>query len=149
MAPKNDIKSVAKHLYLVDGSGYIFRAYFAIQRGGRPMARADGTPTGAVYQFTRMILKLLDQALADAAVDYLAVIFDAAATSFRNEIYSDYKAQRDDPPDELVPQIEWIRKLLEAMQIPILESEAYEADDILATVARFRGCVGQRIKCRL
>src|SRR5689334_1980288 len=83
----NNSASPAKHLYLVDGSGYIFRAYFGIQRGMKPMTRSDGTPTGAVYQFTRMVLKLVDEALADKAVDYLAVIFDKAEHTFRNEIY--------------------------------------------------------------
>jgi DNA polymerase-1 len=128
-------KPPAKHLYLVDGSGYIFRAFFAIARGARPMTRADGTPTGAVYGFTQMLLKLIEKAMADKAADYLAVVFDAAPTSFRNEIYSDYKAQRPDVPDELKPQFPLVREATRAMGLPSIELAEYEADDIIASYA--------------
>src|SRR5262245_50131549 len=135
MAPKNDTKSPAKHLYLVDGSGYIFRAYFGIQRGMKPMTRSDGTPTGAVYQFTRMVLKLVDDALADKAVDYLAVVFDKAEKTFRNEIYPEYNAHRADPPDDLRPQFPMVREATRAMGLPSIELSDYEADDIIASYA--------------
>ena len=132
---KNNITSPAKHLYLVDGSGYIFRAFFAIQRGGKPMTRADGTPTGAVYGFTNMLLRLIDKALADKAVDYLAVIFDKAEKTFRNEIYPEYKAHRPDAPEELVPQFPMVRDATRAMGLPSIELDQYEADDIIASYA--------------
>ena len=79
-----------RHLYLVDGSGYIFRAFHALP----PMTRSDGTPTSAVYGYTQMLINLIEQALADEAADYFAVIFDSDRRSFRNEIYTDYKANR-------------------------------------------------------
>ncbi len=125
----------AKRLYLVDGSGYIFRAYFAIQRGARPMTRADGTPTGAVYGFTNMLLKLIEKARADKAADYLAVVFDASEQTFRKEIYPDYKAHRPDPPDELVPQFPMVREATRALGLPSIELPDYEADDIIASYA--------------
>jgi len=124
-------KPPAKHLYLVDGSAYIFRAFHALP----PMTRPDGTPVGAVLGFTNMLLKLIDKALSDKAADYLAVIFDAAATSFRNEIYSDYKAQRPDVPDELKPQFPLVREATRALGLPSIELAEYEADDIIASYA--------------
>jgi len=117
-----------EHLYLVDGSGYIFRAFHALP----PMNRPDGTPTNAVFGFTNMILKLLE----DSEADGLAVIFDAGATSFRNEIYDDYKAHRPDPPEELIPQFGLIREATRAFGLPCIEMENYEADDLIATFAR-------------
>jgi len=117
-----------EHLYLVDGSGYIFRAFHALP----PMHRPDGTPTNAVFGFTNMILKLLE----DSEADGLAVIFDAGATSFRNEIYDDYKAHRPDPPEELIPQFGLIREATRAFGLPCIEMENYEADDLIATFAR-------------
>jgi DNA polymerase-1 len=134
-ASKQNATSPAKHLYLVDGSGYIFRAFFAIQRGGKPMTRADGTPTGAVFGFTNMLLRLIDKALADKDVDYLAVIFDAAEKTFRNEIYPEYKAHRPDAPEELVPQFPMVREATRAMGLPSIEMEQYEADDLIASYA--------------
>ncbi|WP_299625519.1 DNA polymerase I [Pelagibius sp.] len=117
-----------KHLYLVDGSGYIFRAYFAIP----PRSTADGTPTNATFGFTNMLIKLLRDSEADA----LAVIFDKSSKSFRNEIYGDYKAQRPDPPEDLVPQFAAIREATKAFNLPCIEMEGYEADDLIATYAR-------------
>lgn len=117
-----------KTLYLVDGSGYIFRAFHALP----PMNRPDGTPTNAVFGFTKMLMQLVEQIEAD----YLAVIFDAAKTTFRNEIYADYKANRDDPPEELVPQFALIREAVRAFNVPCLELEGYEADDLIATFAK-------------
>ncbi len=130
----------ARHLYLVDGSGYVFRAYFAMERarmqGGKRLTRADGTPTGAVLTFTQMLLNLIEKALADKADDYLAVIFDAASTSFRNAIYPEYKANREDPPDDLVPQFALVREATRALGLPCIELPDYEADDIIAAYAK-------------
>ena len=117
-----------KHLYLVDGSGYIFRAFFALP----PMTRPDGTPVNAVFGFTKMLMKLVSDADADA----VAVIFDKGRTSFRNDIYADYKAHRPDAPEELVPQFELIREATRACNLPCIEHKDYEADDIIASYAQ-------------
>jgi len=117
-----------EELFLIDGSGFIFRAYHAI-----PMLnRADGTPVNAVLGFTNMLTKLI----ADMEVKSIAVIFDAARKNFRNDIYEDYKAHRPPAPDDLVPQFGLIREATEAFSIPQIEVEGYEADDIIATYAR-------------
>ncbi|MBP5856499.1 DNA polymerase I [Marivibrio halodurans] len=118
----------AKHLYLIDGSGFIFRAFFALP----PMNRADGTPTNAVFGFSQMVLKLIEETDAD----HVAVIFDAARENFRNEIYPDYKGHRPDAPEELIPQFALIREATEAFNCPSIEMEGYEADDLIATYAR-------------
>lgn len=120
--------SQIKHLYLVDGSGYIFRAYFALP----PITTSDGRPSGAVYGYTTMLIKLLRESDADA----IAVVFDAGRQSFRNEIYGDYKAQRPEAPEDLVPQFAGIREATRAFNLPSIELEGYEADDIIATLAR-------------
>jgi DNA polymerase-1 len=117
-----------KHVFLVDGSGYIFRAFHALP----PLSRADGTPVNAVLGFTSMLMKLL----ADTDADHIAVIFDASRKSFRNEIYADYKAHRPDPPPELVPQFALIREATRAFNMPSIEMRGYEADDLIATYAR-------------
>jgi DNA polymerase-1 len=115
-------------IYLVDGSGYIFRAYHALP----PMNRADGTPTNAVYGFCNMLMKLMH----DAEADHIAVIFDAARKNFRNDIYEDYKANRDAPPEDLIPQFALIRQAVEAFNLKPIEMEGFEADDLIATYAR-------------
>ena len=117
-----------RHLFLIDGSGYIFRAFHALP----PLTRGDGTPVGAVYGFTQMIMKLVDETDADA----VAVIFDAARETFRNEIYSAYKANRPEPPEELIPQFALIRDATRAYNLPAVEMRGYEADDLIATYAR-------------
>ncbi len=117
-----------KHLYLVDGSGFIFRAFHAI----RPLNRPDGTPVNAVFGFTRMLMKLL----RDTNADHIAVIFDAARRNFRNDIYPDYKGHRPDAPEELIPQFPLIREASEAFNLHTIEIEGFEADDIIATYAR-------------
>ncbi|MEH6629622.1 MAG: DNA polymerase I [Halopseudomonas aestusnigri] len=117
-----------KHLYLVDGSGYIFRAFFGIP----PMRRPDGTPVNAVFGFTNMLLKLRD----DMEADGIAVIFDAGRSSFRNEFYKEYKAQRPDAPEDLVPQFALIREATDALNLPQVEMKGFEADDLIATYAR-------------
>ncbi len=124
--------SAGKHVYLVDGSAYLFRAFHALP----PMTRADGTPVNAVYGFTNMLLKLIDDAKADGDADYVAIIFDAARTTFRNDIYPDYKANRPPPPDELIPQFALVRDATRALELPCIEMDGYEADDIIATYAR-------------
>ena len=126
-----------KHLYLVDGSGYIFRAYFAIP----PRSTSEGTPTNATFGFTNMLIKLL----RDSDADGLAVIFDAGSRSFRNEIYADYKAQRPDPPEDLVPQFAAIREATKAFNLPCIEMENYEADDLIATYARLARAAGVEV----
>ena len=121
------------HFYLIDGSGYIFRAYYALP----PLSRkSDGMPTGAVSGFCSMLFKLLEDS---KSIDnkhrptHFAVIFDSARKNFRNEIYSDYKANRSDAPDDLIPQFEFIRKSVKAFNLPSIELINYEADDLIAT----------------
>jgi len=120
------------HLYLIDGSGYIFRAYHALP----PMTRPDGTPVNAVYGFSSMLFKLLEDVNAGEAPTHMAVIFDAARKSFRNDIYPDYKAHRPDAPEDLVPQFALIREAVDAFNTAAIEMQGYEADDIIATYAR-------------
>ncbi|MFC4346406.1 DNA polymerase I [Kordiimonas lipolytica] len=125
-----------KHLYLIDGSGYIFRAYHAMAYSKRPLTRADGTPVGAVYGFSNMIMKLLRD-LSDAErPSHLAVIFDASGRTFRNDIYPDYKAHRPPAPEDLVPQFPIIREATEAFGLPSIEMLGYEADDLIATYTK-------------
>ena len=112
-------------LILIDGSGYIFRAYYALP----PMTRKDGTPVNAVFGFTNMLVKLIE----DYSKEKLIVIFDAARENFRNKIYPEYKANRGETPEDLIPQFELIKKSVKAFSIPQLEIEGYEADDIIAT----------------
>ena len=124
------------HFYLIDGSGYIFRAYYALP----PLSRKrDGLPTGAVSGFCSMLFKLLEDSKSDDTINkptHFAVIFDSARKNFRNEIYSEYKANRSDPPDDLAPQFEYIRKSVEAFNLPSIEMINYEADDLIATYAK-------------
>ncbi len=124
------------HFYLVDGSGYIFRAYYALP----PLSRkSDGLPTGAVSGFCSMLFKLLEEARSDESKNkptHFAVIFDSARKNFRNEIFSEYKANRAEAPDDLAPQFEYIRKSVEAFNLPSVELINYEADDLIATYAK-------------
>lgn len=117
-----------KHLFLVDGSGFIFRAYHALP----PLTTRDGTPTNAVSGFTSMMMKLIE----DTDASHVAVILDAARKSFRNDFYPDYKAHRPPAPEDLVPQFPLIREAVRALNVPCIEMEGYEADDIIATYAR-------------
>ncbi|MDA0655858.1 MAG: DNA polymerase I [Proteobacteria bacterium] len=126
-----------KHLYLVDGSGFIFRAFHAV----RPLTRPDGTPVNAVYGFTQMVLKLV----ADSDADHIAVIFDAARKTFRNDIYPEYKAHRPPPPEELIPQFALVKQATEAFGLPAIELPGYEADDIIATYARLGAEAGANV----
>ncbi len=128
----NKIKNT-DHFYLIDGSGYIFRAYYALP----PLSRkSDGMPTGAVSGFCSMLFKLLEDSKSNENTNkptHFAVIFDSARKNFRNEIYSDYKGNRSDAPDDLIPQFEYIRKSVKAFNLPSVELINYEADDLIAT----------------
>ncbi len=121
------------HFYLVDGSGYIFRAYYALP----PLSRkSDGLPTGAVSGFCSMLFKLLEDSKSNENLQkptHFTVIFDSARKTFRNEIYSDYKANRSEAPDDLAPQFEYIRKSVLAFNLPSVDLINYEADDLIAT----------------
>jgi len=117
-----------RHVFLIDGSGFIFRAFHGLP----PMTRGDGTPVNAVFGFTKMIMKLIE----DTDADHIAVIFDKARKTFRSEIYPEYKAHRPPPPDELIPQFALVREATEALNVPAISLEGYEADDIIATYAR-------------
>jgi len=121
------------HVYLVDGSGYIFRAFHALPPLTRP---SDGLPVGAVHGFCAMLWKLLRETRAAEAPTHLAVVFDASRENYRNEIYDQYKANRPPPPDELVPQFPLIRDAVKAFNVACLELEGFEADDLIATYAR-------------
>jgi len=124
------------HFYLIDGSGYIFRAYYALP----PLSRkSDGLPTGAVSGFCSMLFKLLEESRNDDSDNkptHFAVIFDSARKNFRNNIYTEYKANRTEAPEDLVPQFEYIRKSVKAFNLPSIELINYEADDLIATYAK-------------
>ena len=133
------------HFYLIDGSGYIFRAYYALP----PLSRkSDGLPTGAVSGFCSMLFKLLEDSRADDSIHkptHFAVIFDSARKNFRNDIYSEYKANRAEAPDDLAPQFEYIRKSVEAFNLPSIELINYEADDLIATYAKKITSAGAKV----
>ena len=131
------LSTTENHLYLVDGSGYIFRAFHALPQ----MNRSDGTPTNAVFGFTTMLMKLVE----DLEADHLAVIFDTKRLTFRNDIFPDYKANRDEPPDDLKPQFSLIRDAVRAFRVPCLEMEGFEADDLIATYTRQARKKGMRV----
>ena len=124
------------HFYLIDGSGYIFRAYYALP----PLSRkSDGLPTGAVSGFCSMLFKLLEDSRSDDSnykPTHFAVIFDSARKNFRNDIYSEYKSNRSEAPEDLAPQFEYIRKSVKAFNLPSIELQNYEADDLIATYAK-------------
>lgn len=116
-------------VYLIDGSSYIFRAFFALP----PLSNASGLPTHAIYGFTTMTLKFLKT----YRPEYLAVVLDAGRETFRNQIYHEYKSNRPEAPPDLIPQFPYIRKVLEAMDVAVLELQGYEADDLIATSAKY------------
>ena len=130
------------HLYLIDGSGFIFRAYHALP----PLSRkADGLPTGAVSGFCNMLWKLIEDTKAGDKPSHLAVIFDAGRHSFRNEMYPEYKANRDEPPDDLTPQFPLTRDATRAFGVPAVEKSGFEADDLIATYARLGAESGHEV----
>ena len=122
---------------MIDGSGFIFRAFHKLP----PLTRPDGTPVNAVLGFTNMLLKLMH----DTDADHLAVIFDASQRTFRNDLYGDYKAHRPDPPDELLPQFPLIREAVRAFNVACIESEGWEADDLIATYTRLARETGAEV----
>ncbi|MFP5469779.1 MAG: 5'-3' exonuclease H3TH domain-containing protein, partial [Alphaproteobacteria bacterium] len=121
------------HLYLIDGSGYIFRAYHALP----PLTRKrDGLPVGAVSGFRNMLYKLIEDTRSGETVTHIAVIFDSGRQTFRNEIYPAYKANRSETPEDLIPQFSFIRDAVRAFNVVAVEQPGYEADDLIATFAR-------------
>ncbi|MEO1090033.1 MAG: DNA polymerase I [Pseudomonadota bacterium] len=128
----------ARRLLLVDGSGYIFRAFFALP----PMSRPDGVPVNAVYGFCNMLWRLMQ----DRPDDDILVVFDASGESFRNELYDQYKANRDEAPEELKPQMSIVREAVDAFGLPRIEQAGYEADDLIATYARLAREAGQPVE---
>jgi DNA polymerase I len=130
------------HLYLIDGSGYLFRAYHALP----PLSRkSDGLPTGAVSGFTNMLWKLLEDTKSGDKPTHLAVIFDAGKKTFRNDIYPLYKANRPEPPEDLIPQFPLVRDATRAFGVPAIEEPGFEADDLIATYARVAREGGARV----
>ena len=126
----HDLNS-GKHLILVDGSGFIFRAYHALP----PLTKSDGTPTGAVSGYCNMLFKLINE-LKEFKATHIAVVFDHKDKTFRSNIYPDYKANRPPPPEDLVPQFQLIRDATEAFGFLAIDKKGYEADDIIATLAK-------------
>ncbi len=128
-------KAVARgdHVYLIDGSGYIFRAYHALPPLTRP---SDGLPVGAVHGFCAMLWKLLRETGELAPPTHIAAIFDLSEHTFRNDLFADYKANRSEPPDDLIPQFPLIRDAVHAFNVACIEKKGYEADDLIATYAQ-------------
>ncbi len=124
------------HVYLIDASGFIFRAFHALP----PMKRPDGTPINAVRGFCAMIMKVI----GDTDADHIACVFDYGSRSFRNDIYGQYKAHRPETPEDLIPQFPLIREAARAFNLLVVEKEGYEADDIIATYARMASQAGAR-----
>src|ERR1700741_1923393 len=128
-------KSLAKgdHVFLVDGSSYIFRAYHALP----PLTRkSDGLQVNAVLGFCNMLWKLLRDMPPDNRPTHLAIVFDKSEVTFRNKLYPDYKAHRPPAPDDLIPQFSLIREAVRAFELPCLEQIGFEADDFIATYVR-------------
>ena len=124
------MNNVSDELVLIDGSGYIFRAYYALP----PMFKSDGTPVNAVFGFSNMLLKLVEDIQEEkGGFVSIAVIFDASRETFRNKIYPQYKANRSDPPEDLIPQFQLIKKVPESFNLQSIELQGYEADDLIAS----------------
>ena len=124
--------SEQKHLYLVDGSAYIFRAYHRLP----PLTNIRGEPVGAVYGYTTMLWKLADDLHKADGPTHMAVVLDKSSQSFRNEIYDLYKANRPEPPEDLRPQFPMIRDATRAFSLPMIEEDNVEADDMIASYAK-------------
>jgi len=134
------------HLYLIDGSGYLFRAYFqAANQERKYLFRADGLPTGAVRMYCDMLWKLLEDTKGGDRPSHLAVIFDAGKKTFRNDIYPEYKANRPEPPEDLIPQFPLVRDATRAFGVACVEEPGFEADDLIATYARLAREAGARV----
>src|SRR6266702_400574 len=121
-------RATRPRLYLIDGSGYVYRAFHALPSLGT----SRGLPTNAVYGFTNMVVKLL----REERPRHLAVVFDLPGETFRDQLYTDYKATRAPMPDELRPQMGYVRKVVEALRLPVVEVPGVEADDVIGTLAR-------------
>ncbi|NMC63063.1 MAG: DNA polymerase I [SAR324 cluster bacterium] len=119
---------MTKKIFLVDGSGYIFRAYYAVQ----PLSTRDGFPTNALYGFTRMLVRLVQE----AGADYLCVVFDSGRETFRTQVYKEYKANRDECPADLGKQMPYFREIVKSLGLPLYEMPGYEADDIIGTLVK-------------
>ena len=120
------------HLHLIDGSAFIFRAYHALP----PLTRkSDGLPIGAVAGFSNMLWKYIEEARGADAPTHAAVIFDHSSKTFRNDIYNAYKANRPEPPEDLRPQFPLTREATRAFNIACIETEGFEADDVIGTLA--------------
>src|SRR6266481_7063282 len=128
-----EVPAKGDHIFLVDGSSYIFRAYHALPPLNR---KSDGLQVNAVLGFCNMLWKLLRDMKPEERPPHLAVVFDKSEKTFRNEMYADYKAHRPEPPDDLRPQFAFIREAVRAFDIPCLEQLGYEADDLIATYVR-------------
>src|SRR6201992_2312068 len=140
-ADKTPLKK-GDHLYLIDGSGYLFRAYHALP----PLTRkSDGLPTGAVSGYCNMLWKLLEDMKSGDAPSHLAVIFDASEKTFRNKIYKEYKAHRPPPPEDLIPQFPLVRDATRAFGVSCIEMAGYEGDDLIATYARLGREAGAKV----
>ncbi len=150
-SPKQLIQPINEkaHVYLIDGSTYIYRAYFAMfkvaQSRGRSFTRSDGTPVGAVMTFCNMLWKLLREGVNSEMPTHIGVVFDPRGGTFRNQLYAEYKANRDDPPEELVPQFPLIRDAVRAFGLIPLVEDGYEADDLIATYADIAGKLGAKV----
>ena len=135
-------------IFLIDGSTFIFRAYYAMykasQARGNGFTRSDGTPTGAVMAFCNMMWKIITNGIDGIFPTHIAVIFDTKEKTFRSQIYPDYKANRDAPPEDLIPQFPLIHKAVEAFNIKALSLEGYEADDLIATYAEIAKDTGAK-----
>jgi DNA polymerase-1 len=132
-SPKPRKPKTGDHVFLVDGSSYIFRAYHALPPLNR---KSDGLQLNAVFGFCNMLWKLLRDMKPEERPTHLAVVFDKSEKTFRTELYPDYKAHRPDPPDDLIPQFAYIRDAVRAFDIPCVEQAGFEADDLIATYAR-------------
>ena len=117
-----------KTIYLIDGTAYIHRAYHAI----RELANSKGLPTNAIFGFTRMLIKLMEE----RNPEYAGMFFDARGPNFRHEMYKEYKANRPAMPDDMAVQIPYIKEITAAFNLPIIEMAGYEADDLIGTLAR-------------
>src|SRR6202048_3435822 len=121
------------HVFLVDGSSYIFRPYHALPPLNR---KSDGLQVNAVLGFCNMLWKLMRDMKPEERPTHLAVVFDKSEKTFRTELYPDYKAHRPDPPDDLIPQFPLVREAVLAFDLPSIEQLGFEADDLIATYVR-------------
>src|SRR6266481_2488644 len=128
-----EVPAKGDHIFLVDGSSYIFRAYHALPPLNR---KSDGLQVNAVLGFCNMLWKLLRDMPQDNRPTHLAIVFDKSEVTFRNKLYPDYKAHRPPAPDDLIPQFGLIRDAVRAFDLPCLEQAGFEADDLIATYVR-------------